>query len=212
MITVSFLSGELVQFSVDDFFPGATIYNLKRRICDWIEENNNDKDDKDDEKDEKNDYNYTNDENEIDLIHILDENDTILENNQVIDYNENNENTLYKVFINKYERRVVYTKEDGNVYYHFYGECPSDSDPQIDRQDMPILSETTTIKYLFDIVSFRECVFFRELGLDDEEDLYDPFSDNVWVSRPRRKTKRQLDYLSMDRLRSIFRKIKIRFV
>ena len=115
MITVSFLSGELVQF--DDLFEGATLYNLKRTICEWMEEK---------------------DGQEVDLclVYLYDEENNELDNSlQITDQ-------IYRVYINEYDYRIVYEK-NGKAYYHRENDSRGENDPEVDSE----LCNTHNIKY-----------------------------------------------------------------
>lgn len=193
MITISFLSGELVQF--DDLFDGATIYNLKRMICDWMEE----------EKE------YDSRWNEIELIHIYDKDNNELDNNEKIT------DDLYKAFINRYDPRILYTK-NGNVYYYRENESPSDNDPQIFNDDISSLKETSSIKYYFNLSSFISSwndtpSFFEENGytlLDDNQynDLYPSENEYEYDNKWREKQIKQIKYRTINCLHSLFKNLK----
>lgn len=194
MITISFLSGELVHF--DDLFDGATIYNMKRMICDWMEE----------EKE------YDSRWNEIELIHIYDK-----ENNE-LDNNEKITDDLYKAFINKYDPRILYTK-NGNVYYYRENESPNEQDSQIFNDDISSLKETSSIKYYFNLSSFISSwndtpSFFEENGytlLDDNRynDLYPSIHPS---SEEDELDEKQIKYRTIRCLVSLFKNLKIKYL
>ena len=201
MITISFMSGIIAEF--DDLFNGAKIYNLKRSICDWLDEKEN----------ENNGY-----ETDISLVHLYD-----MENNE-LDNNEELTDNYYKAFVNRYDIRIIYVK-NGNVYYHRSDEPKSDDDPQI-CEDLSNLQETNTIKYYFDELSFlsswkKTPSFFYKLGyrLRDADNYFYFYNNNIYPSEDeyddeddeKIKYNTKIKYHTDSCLRLIFPKIKLKY-
>lgn len=201
MITVSFLSGEIVQF--DDLFDGATIYNLKRTICDWLIE-----------KDGK--------EIDISLVHLYD-----FETNEECFYSqplphpsEPDEHKIYKVFIGQYQRRIIYLK-NGIVRYHLENEPRCDSDTEI--KSVETLCDEHNILHYFDCNSFtsswkEDHSFFHQHGysLRDENDYYIyPYESEYEYEDDEDDEENWDEYKIENRTReclsSIFKKLKIKW-
>jgi hypothetical protein len=154
MITVLFLSGEFIKF--DAAFDGATVYNLKRSICDWMEE-----------KDENVDVN-------IDLIHIypysFEEQDE-LDNNHPIVSGE-----TYRSLIETIQRRIIFLKDNDKVYWKNENEDNEDEN-LLTSEDFPKLQETYNIQYYFDLLSFQRS-WIRSYNFFTSQDYELPRRDN----------------------------------
>lgn len=175
--SVIFLSGETVEF---DLFQEAKIYNLKREICDYVDEHFGD---------EQNDC-------DIQRVHLF-----VSPEEESQNYEQVEPEQMYRVFIDCIEKRLIYLR-DNNVYHTDLPEKREEI--MLTQDDMNSLCETPTLQYYFDLESFlRGYTFFRE------HESYEPYT-SLYLSEDEYESDEedQFENHIEDYLRYVFPKIQ----